>query len=59
MNVKKALLFDMDVVVIGVPGISIEQIKSWGSPSSRQFWTKTKNDFSVSEDFGVLVDSYS
>jgi beta-phosphoglucomutase len=35
-----------------------ELIMTWGSLSSKQFWSKVKHDYGIPEDLNVLVNSY-
>nr|WP_090111440.1 HAD hydrolase-like protein [Cohnella sp. OV330] len=69
-----AVIFDMDGVIIdshsvayhllcatanvfGCP-IAVDEIKSWGSLSARQFWKKVKDDYGLPHDLSELIKSY-
>lgn len=70
----EAVIFDMDGVLIDSHSIAIrllreaanrygcnltsEDIRSWGSLSSRQFWTKVKDDFHLPQELNELIQSY-
>ena len=70
----QAVIFDMDGVIIDSHAIALsllceaaaqygvrlteQQIQSWGSLSSRQFWTKVKNDYQLETDIDILRTSY-
>lgn len=69
-----AVIFDMDGVIIdshsvaynllcatanafGCP-VAVDEVKSWGSLSSRQFWKKVKDDYGLPQDLSELMKSY-
>ncbi|WP_027084608.1 HAD family hydrolase [Cohnella panacarvi] len=71
----EVVIFDMDGVIIDSHSIAIrllreaansygcnlsdEEIQSWGSLSSRQFWTKVKEDFQLPHELNELIQSYN
>lgn len=71
----EAVIFDMDGVIIDSHSIAVrllretangygctlthEEIRSWGSLSSRQFWTKVKDDFHLPQGLNELIHSYN
>lgn len=73
-----AIIFDMDGVIIDSHSVAyqllcetanafgcnltIEEIKTWGSLSSRQFWTKVKDQYKLPKlphDISLLINSYN
>ncbi|QHW29374.1 HAD family phosphatase [Paenibacillus rhizovicinus] len=38
--------------------LTIEEIKKWGSLSSRQFWARVKEEYHLPHDISVLINSY-
>ena len=70
----EAVIFDMDGVLIDSHSIATrllcetanrygcsltsDEIRSWGSLSSRQFWTKVKDDFHLPHELNELIQSY-
>lgn len=38
--------------------LTIEEIKKWGSLSSRQFWIRVKEEHNLPHNISVLIDSY-
>ncbi|WP_127533285.1 HAD family hydrolase [Paenibacillus kobensis] len=70
----RAVIFDMDGVIIDSHSVAyellcesaneygcaltVEQIKGWGSLSSRQFWTKVKTDYGLPQELSDLIRSY-
>lgn len=71
----KAFLFDMDGVIIDSHSVAYQllseaaqmygcsvtaqEIKSWGSLSSRQFWTIVKERYRLPHDTSTLIASYN
>lgn len=71
----QAVIFDMDGVIIDSHSVAyrllceaantfgcsltIEEIKTWGSLSSRQFWTKVKEEYNLPYDISFLIESYN
>ena len=71
----KAALFDMDGVIINSHSIAnqllvdtanrfgcdltIDDIKKWGSLSSRQFWAKLKKDYNLTESLDYYIEQYN
>jgi HAD superfamily hydrolase (TIGR01509 family) len=70
----KAIIFDMDGVIIDSHSVAypllceaankygcnftVEEIKKWGSLSSRQFWNRVKDECNLPHDISVLMKSY-
>ncbi|KRF06802.1 hypothetical protein ASG89_18290 [Paenibacillus sp. Soil766] len=71
----KAVIFDMDGVIIDSHSVAYQllcetantfgcnltskEIKTWGSLSSRQFWTKVKEQYNLPHDISLLINSYN
>ncbi|MFC3769098.1 HAD-IA family hydrolase [Paenibacillus sp. GCM10012303] len=71
----QAFLFDMDGVIIDSNSVAYEllseaarsydcsitadEIKSWGSLSSRQFWSIVKERYNLPHDLSTLIGSYN
>lgn len=71
----EAVIFDMDGVLIDSHSVSIQMlcdtangygcnlsiddIKSWGSLSSRQFWSKVKDTYNLSQSLEELFQTYN
>lgn len=74
MSDLKAVIFDMDGVIINSHSaayqllaeaankigcrVTAEEIKTWGSLSSRQFWNKVKNEYDLPYGIPFLIQSY-
>src|SRR5690554_6563086 len=70
----EAVIFDMDGVIIDSHSVAlgllcetankfgcdltIEEIKTWGSLSSKQFWQRVKNQFNLPFEVSELINSY-
>jgi len=70
----EAIIFDMDGVLIDSHSVStqmlcetaneygcnltIHEVYSWGSLSSRQFWSKVKATYNLSQELNELINSY-
>lgn len=70
----RAFIFDMDGVIIDSHSVAyqllcetankfgcsltIQEIKTWGSLSARQFWKRVKDQYGLTDDISVLISSY-
>jgi len=70
----EAVIFDMDGVIIDSHSVAyqllcatanqfgcnltIEEIKTWGSLSSRQFWHRVKEEYNLPHELSELISSY-